>query len=111
MEQAHRVPGRAAEETLSGLYRDLLIALLQEWSTHMHAAVTEGRIPDSFKATLDFWQDRNITRFHEPKKSGDDCHETAATQAGYLKAAGFRDVQLVWSAKLWGVLVGRKLPN
>jgi SAM-dependent methyltransferase len=85
-----------------------LIALLQEWSEHMHGAIAGGRIPDSFKATLDFWQDRNITRFHEPKKTGDDCHETAATQIGYLKGAGFRDVQLTWSAKLWGVLVARK---
>ena len=85
-----------------------LIALLQEWSTHMHGAIASGRIPDSFKATLDFWQDRNITRFAEPKKSGDDCHETAATQIGYLKAAGFRDLKLTWNQKLWGVLLARK---
>jgi tRNA (cmo5U34)-methyltransferase len=88
-----------------------LRALLNEWSAHMSSAIDEGRIPDSFRATLDFWKDRNISRFHEPKKSGDDCHETAATQVGYLKAAGFREAELMWSAKLWGVLVARKSGN
>jgi hypothetical protein len=74
----------------------------------MHRAIAEGRIPETFRATLEFGQDRNITRFHEPKKSGDDCHETAATQIGYLREAGFSDVELVWSRKLWGVLMARK---
>ena len=65
-----------------------LRALLDEWSVHMSSAIAEGRIPESFRATLDFWKDRNINRFSEPKKSGDDCHETLATQVGYLKDGG-----------------------
>jgi SAM-dependent methyltransferase len=85
-----------------------LRALLEEWSIHMSGAIAEGRIPDSFRATLDFWKDRNINRFAEPKKSGDDCHETAETQIFYLREIGFADVQLAWAAKLWGVLVAHK---
>ena len=41
---------------------------------------------------FDAWHDRNVRRFGEPKTSGDDCHETAAVQEEYLRAAGFRDV-------------------
>jgi tRNA (cmo5U34)-methyltransferase len=81
-----------------------LRALLDEWSVHMSRAIAEGRIPDSFRATLDFWKDRNINRFSEPKKSGDDCHETLATQIGYLRDAGFETIDVVWSQKLWGVV-------
>jgi tRNA (cmo5U34)-methyltransferase len=82
-----------------------LRALLDEWSVHMSRAIAEGRIPESFRATLDFWKDRNIKRFSEPKKSGDDCHETLATQIGYLKEAGFKVVRATWAEKLWAVVV------
>ena len=69
--------------------------MLGEWSVHMSSAIAEGRIPESFRATLDAWKDRNIKRFSEPKKSGDDCQETVAVQVGYLKAAGFSSATLV----------------
>ena len=84
------------------------LALFKEWSTHMSAAIADGRIPDGFRATLDFWHDRNIRRFDEPKESGDDCHETLAAQIGYLEACGFAKVESVWATKLWAVLIGRK---
>lgn len=84
-----------------------LRALFEEWSVHMTSAIAEGRIPESFRATLDFWKDRNINRFDEPKKSGDDCHETLATQIGYLKDAGFKTVQATWAEKLWAVVVAQ----
>ncbi|HVT29007.1 MAG TPA: class I SAM-dependent methyltransferase [Lacipirellulaceae bacterium] len=83
--------------------------LLQKWSAHMFAAVDAGRIPASFRQTLDFWQDRNIRRFGEPKQSGDDCHETIATQVGYLHDAGFDQVAVVWNQELWAIVVGRKV--
>jgi tRNA (cmo5U34)-methyltransferase len=85
-----------------------LRVLLDEWSVHMSNAIAEGRIPESFRATLDFWKDRNINRFDEPKKSGDDCHETQSTQIGYLQDAGFDEVAATWGEKLWGVVVARK---
>ena len=73
----------------------------------MSSAIEEGRIPESFRATLDFWKDRNINRFAEPKKSGDDCHETLATQIGYLKTVGFGNVRVAWAEKLWAVVTAQ----
>jgi tRNA (cmo5U34)-methyltransferase len=85
-----------------------LLTMYKEWSAHMHNAIAAGRIPDSFRSTLELWQDRNITRFGEPKKSGDDCLETIEAQRGYLCDAGFKKVETVWAAKLWAVLVARR---
>jgi cyclopropane fatty-acyl-phospholipid synthase-like methyltransferase len=85
-----------------------LLTLYKEWSSHMHGAIADGRISDSFRATLDLWHDRNITRFGEPKKSGDDCLETIAAQRGYLRDVGFKKIEAVWEAKLWGVVVAQQ---
>ncbi len=83
--------------------------LLEKWSMHMFSAMDAGRIPASFRQTLDFWQDRNIRRFGEPKQSGDDCHETIATQLGYLRDAGFAQTETVWTNELWAVVSASKL--
>jgi tRNA (cmo5U34)-methyltransferase len=85
------------------------LALIKEWSAHMTSALTEGRIPESFQATLDHWHKRNIVEFGEPKKSGDDCQETIAVQIGYLREAGFARVATVWAEKLWGVVAASKI--
>src|SRR5262249_50303436 len=71
--------------------------LLEKWSAHMQAAIEAGRIPESFRATFDQWYDRNIRRFAEPKKSGDDCQETIGTQLNYLRDAGFASAEVVWA--------------
>lgn len=84
------------------------LALLEEWSAHMRGAVADGGIPTSFGDMVEQWHDRNVGRFGEPMKSGDDCLETLDVQVGYLHDVGFRDVECTWTAKLWGVLVGRK---
>lgn len=84
------------------------LALLEKWSAHMRGAIADGSIPESFGNMVEQWHDRNVGRFGEPKKSGDDCLETLAVQVGYLRDIGFHDVECTWSAKLWGVLVGRK---
>lgn len=83
-------------------------ALLEKWSLHMGSALDSKRIPDSFRQTLDHWRDRNIRRFGEPKKSGDDCLETLDTQLRYLRDAGFAQTETVWSNELWGVVVAGK---
>ncbi|HEX3602378.1 MAG TPA: class I SAM-dependent methyltransferase [Lacipirellulaceae bacterium] len=82
--------------------------LLNEWSVHMNRAIAAGRIPKSFRATFDAWEDRNIKHFGEPKKSGDDCQETVDAQIAYFQTVGFAAPTLVWSDKLWGVLKGQK---
>ncbi len=84
------------------------LTMLQWWSDRKDVDTAEGRIPESFRPIFEAWYDRNIRRFGEPKKSGDDCLETAAVQEEYLRAIGFRDVRVTWNEQLWGVLVGRK---
>jgi cyclopropane fatty-acyl-phospholipid synthase-like methyltransferase len=86
-------------------------ALLKDWSAHMYAALDAGRIPESFRQTIDNWYGRNIRRFDEPKKSGDDCLETIETQVGYLREAGFASVEVAWADKLWAVVVAKKSAN
>ncbi len=85
------------------------LARLQRWSAHMKSSIESGQIPASFQKTIDLWQDRNIRRMDEPKTSGDDCHETAQTQRGYLLDVGFQTAEFPWSKEMWGVLVGRKV--
>ncbi len=82
--------------------------LLEEWSAHMVSALEAGRIPDSFRQTLDQWRSRNIEHFGMPKKSGDDFLETIAQQREYLRDAGFTRVEVTWAEKLWAVLVAGK---
>jgi tRNA (cmo5U34)-methyltransferase len=85
-----------------------LLELLQWWSAQKDVETAAGRIPESFRPIFEAWHERNITRFGEPKHSGDDCLETADVQLEYLRAAGFHDVRLNWNRKLWGVLCARK---
>jgi SAM-dependent methyltransferase len=83
------------------------LATLQWWAEQKELAEKRGQIPQSFRPVFDAWYDRNIRRFGEPKVSGDDCHETIATQVSHLQATGFREVRIVWSERLWSVLVAR----
>jgi hypothetical protein len=84
------------------------LAAMEWWCNQKDQAAATGKIPSSFQPMLEAWHDRNVRRFGERKSSGDDCHETAAVQEEYLRAAGFRDVRVAWNKKLWGILFGRR---
>jgi SAM-dependent methyltransferase len=84
------------------------LALLEWWAAQKEIAEKKGQIPESFRPVFEAWHDRNIRRFGEPKKSGDDCLETITVQAGYLRSIGFTQVDMLWTDKLWGVLAGVK---
>jgi SAM-dependent methyltransferase len=84
------------------------LAALEWWTAQKDAAEARGQIPVSFRPMFEAWHDRNIRRFGEPKKSGDDCHETTVAHVEYLCAAGFAEVETVWAEKLWGVVTARK---
>jgi tRNA (cmo5U34)-methyltransferase len=84
------------------------LAQLERWASHMRQQMTSGAVPNVFHSALLGWIDRNVTRFGEPKKSGDDCHETIATQLEYFKAAGFGTCDVPWQGELWAVLRGKK---
>jgi tRNA (cmo5U34)-methyltransferase len=83
-------------------------ALMERWADFMRAGMRSGRIPEIFHPAAQGWIDRNVTRFGEPKKSGDDCHETAEAQLGYFRAAGFTTADVPWHRELWSVLRGVK---
>ena len=83
-------------------------ALLVQWDEHMHAAIADGRIPESFDATLQRWRLRNLVEFGTPRTSGDDCLETAEVQVEYLRQAGFSAVDVTWRDRLWAVFVAIK---
>ncbi len=72
------------------------------------AGIASGNIPPGIHAALRGWTERNVTRFGEPKQSGDDCHETAAAQLGYLRQAGFAETKVLWHKKLWALLSATK---
>jgi tRNA (cmo5U34)-methyltransferase len=78
------------------------------WADHMRGHMADGSIGVAFHPALDKWIERNVTQFGQPRKSGDDCHETAAAQLTYLEAAGFAEVDCRWQKRLWGILRGRK---
>jgi hypothetical protein len=84
-------------------------AELTQWAGHMQRQMAGGAVPDIFHPALLGWIDRNVTRFGQPKKSGDDCHETIAAQLRYLQAAGFGTCDVPWQRELWAVLRGQKL--
>src|SRR5437660_2579813 len=56
------------------------LARLSAWADHMRSQMKAGTIPASFHEGLHGWIDRNVTGFGQPKKSGDDCHETVDAQ-------------------------------
>jgi tRNA (cmo5U34)-methyltransferase len=84
------------------------LAALQRWSDHKDAASQQGLIPKSFDPVFDAWYDRNIRRFGQPQQSGDDCHETIASQIATLQNVGFGRVEAVWAEGMWGLLTAVK---
>jgi SAM-dependent methyltransferase len=85
---------------------DQYLKLCCQWGLYMQTLIDGGKVSEPMAGALRTWQDRNITRAQEPRKSGDDCHETAATQLDYLKHAGFTSASTGWSEGLWTVLIG-----
>jgi tRNA (cmo5U34)-methyltransferase len=83
---------------------------LTAWADHMRRSMTGGAIPATFHDAMNGWIDRNVARFGQPKKSGDDCHETIDAQLNYFRAAGFPSADCPWQRDLWAVLRGLKLP-
>lgn len=81
---------------------------VEAWAAHMRRHMADGSIGAAFHPALDKWIERNVTHFGQPRKSGDDCHETAAAQLGYLQAAGFASIGCPWRKELWGLLSGER---
>ena len=84
------------------------LANLTKWADHMQQQMAAGLIPAAFHGALEGWIERNVTRFGQPKKSGDDCHEAIEAQLEYFRAAGFAVADCPWRGDLWAVLRGIK---
>lgn len=87
---------------------DAYLQELLQWEEHMTHQIATGGIPAAFAETLQKWRSRNIDNFSVPKKSGDDCHETAETQLDYFRDAGFTDVKVAWQRQMWAVMMAEK---
>jgi tRNA (cmo5U34)-methyltransferase len=81
---------------------------IKTWAEHMRASMASGNIPPAFQPALLGWIDRNVTQFGQPKKSGDDIHETIVTQLSYLRSSGFTFTDCPWQTSLWAILRGIK---
>jgi trans-aconitate methyltransferase len=77
---------------------------LSAWAARMRRGMAGGQIPPLFHDALNGWIDRNVARFGQPKRSGDDCYETIEVQLGYLRAAGFRSADCIWQSDMWAVM-------
>ena len=82
------------------------LARCRAWVAHKSRAMDAGLIPASIHPALRQWEERNVRRFGEPRKSGDDCHETVEAQVGYLSACGFPRVECTWHKEMWAILFG-----
>jgi len=84
------------------------LAELESWAGHMRRGMADGSIGEVFHPALHKWIERNVTRFGEPKMSGDDCHETIESQLGYFQNAGFAIADCPWQEGLWALMRGVK---
>jgi SAM-dependent methyltransferase len=84
------------------------LAQLEWWAEQKKAATERGLIPASFQPVWEAWHDRNIRRFGEPKRSGDDCLETIPAQIDYLRKVGFQSPDTIWHEQLWAVAAASK---
>jgi tRNA (cmo5U34)-methyltransferase len=80
------------------------LAALENWADHMRQIAAAGLVNDAMRPMLEKWEERNVTRFDQPRASGDDCHETIEAQLGYFCACGFRSVDVPWREQMWAVL-------
>lgn len=84
------------------------LARCRAWVEHFERSAAAGLIPHSIRPALRQWAERNVTRFSEPRTSGDDCHETIELQLDYLHSAGFDAVDCPWQQDMWAILCGVK---
>ncbi len=84
------------------------LAQMKAWGQHMDRKMAAGHVHPSFHDALHQWKSRNIDRFSEPRRSGDDCHQTIAEQLDYLRIAGFATADCPWRQDMWAVLRGTK---
>ncbi len=81
---------------------------VERWAAHMQELIDAQAVTPAMADALRGWRERNVEQFGQPRVSGDDCHETAATQLAYFESAGLRETGVAWQRELWTVLKGRR---
>jgi tRNA (cmo5U34)-methyltransferase len=84
------------------------LRLLHQWSAHMRGGLDRGTVSPVFEQAYQKWADRNIGRFGEPKRSGDDCLQTIDELLADFRSVGFTLADAPWQRDLWAVLRGVK---
>ena len=86
----------------------IYLAAVTKWAEHMKELAASGQVSEAMADALLKWRQRNVEHFTEPRKSGDDCHETIATQLDYFRSAGLTKARTTWQQDMWAVMVGEK---
>ena len=87
---------------------DQYLAECRHWVAHMQRIIEAGLVSGPMSDAMRKWEMRNVGQFGQPRKSGDDCHETIDAQLDYFRAAGFDVADTPWHERLWAVLRGVK---
>ena len=82
---------------------------VERWAEHMQRLIDTNAVTPAMADALRGWRKRNVEQFAEPRSSGDDCHETAATQLSYFEAAGLKNTGVAWQRELWSLLKGQRV--
>lgn len=96
--------GDEVRDENSAVYKQHML----DWSAWKNEQIAAGHLSDAMAENWRRWEERNIVNFDAPRKSGDDCHETVATQLEYYREAGFHTADSPWQVAMWAVLRGIK---
>jgi len=100
-------------DEMKTIYADAYFNSLYYWDQYGQA---QGkRLHGKYLKTYWKWQDhfrqwkiRNIGNFGQPKKKGDDIHESFLLQMAWMKEIGFQQVDLFGKIYLWCIIGGKK---
>lgn len=84
------------------------LAAVRAWADHMHRVIAQGLVSEPMCDALLQWEQRNVTEFGGPRRSGDDCHETIDVQTRYYLESGFSTADVPWQRDMWAILRGSK---
>ncbi|MDY6959009.1 MAG: class I SAM-dependent methyltransferase, partial [Halobacteriota archaeon] len=100
-------------DEMKTIYNDAQLKSLYFWIEHVEGA--RGGVPGDMNHHYQRWNDhfqnwkrRNVDEIDQPKKKGDDIHDSFLKQIGWLKEIGFANVDLYIKYHLWSVIGGQK---
>ncbi len=100
-------------DEMKTLYDDAYQRSLQYWIYHteeLKNIISEDLNDDYVMVMEKFegWKNRNVYNTNEPKREGDDIHESFLVQLEWLNDAGFREIDVICKLYLWCMIGGKK---